>query len=183
MYGALQIDETYYWTCVKKRSVDEVNRCGGRVVSRLEGGNHKLEVPTKHNHPPSMFKNQCLLYRNALKRRSMNATEAPSITIRECSKNVNFEVISYYCLKSTRKKIFQKISFLLKVQTMLSKPAQKKICQRSRQNGEAYPKAPETFADFEALEDKFTKTIEGVPFLLGKKAVEDGIILMFSTAG
>lgn len=66
---------------------------------------------------------------------------------------------------------------------MISKPAQKKLCQRSRDRPEAYPKAPETFEEYANIEDKYRKTLDEAPFLLGQKSIESGIILMFSTVG
>lgn len=66
---------------------------------------------------------------------------------------------------------------------MLSKPAQKKICQRSREKKEIFPPAPETPDDYFKIDDKYVKTLDDTPFLVGQKTIESGVILMFCTAG
>lgn len=66
---------------------------------------------------------------------------------------------------------------------MLSKPAQRKICQRSRESKKTYPEVPVTPEDYANIDERYSKTLDGQPFLVGHKTVEGGVILMFSTAG
>lgn len=67
---------------------------------------------------------------------------------------------------------------ILKVQTVLSKNAQRRICQRERNN--SLPSDPE---DFSTLDENFTQTIDGKPFLLKNVVIDDeGHILLFTTS-
>lgn len=62
---------------------------------------------------------------------------------------------------------------------MISKAAQKKICQRSRQPTK-YPPSP-TADGYTSIPDRFKKTLDGGDFLLATVAVHGGNVLIFST--
>ncbi|XP_062704943.1 uncharacterized protein LOC134287313 [Aedes albopictus] len=113
---------------------------------------HAADMPSEHNHPPNPLTVKCRKLRNELRQRSEGRLEPPTVTIRECAKEVSNEV-----------------------QTMVSKPAQRKICQRSRQPAK-YPKEP-TPGNYVEIPDSFKKTLDGADFLL---AVTE-TALLFST--
>ena len=88
------MDTVYYWTCVQKRCGNKLDRCRATLISRLGAGcQHEFESPGGHTHPPNLLKNDCLRYRQSLKRRSKETNEVPSVTISVCATSVPKEVI------------------------------------------------------------------------------------------
>lgn len=130
---------------MQKRCGNKLDRCRATLISRLGAGcHHEFESPGGHTHPPNLLKNDCLRYRQSLKRRSKETNEAPSVTISVCATSVPKEVnllINQMLLSSYYFNSFTQ------VQTMLSKPAQRKICQRSRECKKTYPEVPVTPED------------------------------------
>lgn len=166
---------------MQKRCGNKLDRCRATLISRLGAGcQHEFESPGGHTHPPNLLKNDCLRYRQSLKRRSKETNEAPSVTISVCATSVPKEV--NLLIKQMLLSSYYFNSFT-QVQTMLSKPAQRKICQRSRECKKTYPEVPVTPEDYANIDERYSKTLDGQPFLVGHKNVEGGVILMFSTAG
>ncbi|XP_062558147.1 uncharacterized protein LOC134223025 [Armigeres subalbatus] len=141
--------DIHYWSCIKKRVKQQENRCQATIQTRLENAAHVLGHASNHNHPPNPLHVQCRKLRSELKRRSVSRCEPPITTIRECAKDVPNEV-----------------------QTMVSKPAQRKICQRSRQPAK-YPAEP-TPGNYDDIPEQYKKTLDGADFLL---STSDSVLL------
>lgn len=154
---------------MKKRAKE--NRCLATIVTRMSDKGHAADMPSEHNHPPNPLTVKCRKLRNELRQRSEGRLEPPTVTIRECAKEVSNEVMYFKIHFISEFK--EHICF--QVQTMVSKPAQRKICQRSRQPAK-YPKEP-TPGNYVEIPDSFKKTLDGADFLL---AVTE-TALLFST--
>lgn len=63
------------------------------------------------------------------------------------------------------------------MQTVLSKPAQKKVCQRYRRQ----PNIPDDPDDYAELDQNFTQTVDGRPIVLCNKKIQSGRFIIFGT--
>lgn len=68
-------------------------------------------------------------------------------------------------------------SFFLQVQASLSRNAQRKIIQRRRKGN--MPKEPEDLSNFDDIDVRFQKSIDGEPFLQRVLKTEEGTVLIF----
>lgn len=87
-----KVDDRFYWECVRRREVDESQKCYARARTVLRGNEHHIVAHGEHSHLSDLLAVETNQYRNLLKRKARESDQHPEKIIRSCAAETPTEV-------------------------------------------------------------------------------------------